>query len=205
MQRIELNRGCKRGCPYCHADRNFQEFHMPEITKKLVLIIEEGILYDSRLPELFDQLGAKGRRIGLSSGIDRRLLTQEIAEAMHRNHIGIINNKGKWYNGAWISWDGGLDQQQDVKDAIDILLKAGFTRKHLGVFVLVNWLVPYDVCEEKRKKLFEWGVKIGDCTYDCTKKNFIPQHWSTKDYKTFRRVCRQHNIAVNFSKDKRKP
>ena len=46
VQWIELNRGCKRQCPFCHADPNYKMFDVPEIISNKVQIIGEGILYD---------------------------------------------------------------------------------------------------------------------------------------------------------------
>lgn len=205
VQWIELNRGCKRQCPFCYSDPNFKVFSIPKITSNKVHIIGEGILYDPKIKEKFLDLGKKrvNRKVvyyGLSQGVDYRLLTSEIIEIMSQNRFGIINNKGNWYKGMRIAWDWGKQQEKGIKKTIDIILNFGYKSKNIIIFVLVNWLIKYEQCVYKLEKFKEWGVKIDDCTYNTTKKNFIPLYWKTRDYRKFRNLCRTHNLEMRFLK-----
>ena len=201
VQWIEINRGCKRQCPFCHADPNFKEFDIPEIVSNKVQTIGEGILYDSEIAEKIFQLSRKrvNDRVvyyGLSQGVDYRLLTHELISIMSQNRFGIITNKGHWKKGMRIAWDWGKEQETEIKHTIDRLTARGYNPKNIIVFALVNWKISYETCLYKLKKLKEWGVMIDDCTWDCTKKLFIPQYWTYKQYKTFRGMCREHNIEI---------
>jgi len=203
-QWIELNRGCKRGCSFCYADPNYRVFDSPHIRANRVQIIGEGILYDPQIKEKFQALGnlkVEGHKIyyGLSQGVDFRLLDRETAVVMEQNRIGYINGKGKWYKGMRFAWDLGLEQTELAHKTISLLEEVGFKKKSIQVFLLVNWKIPFSVCIEKLKLLREWDVKVDDCTYNTTKKEMKPIHWSFQELKDFRRMCRKHNQEILFN------
>jgi hypothetical protein len=108
----------------------------------------------------------------------------------------LITNKGKWKKGIRIAWDWGMEQENEIQRTIESLSNAGYACKDIIVFVLVNWKIPFSVCEAKLRKLREWGVMVDDCTYDCTKRRFIPDGWAVREYRIFRRMCRDHNIEI---------
>jgi hypothetical protein len=62
----------------------------------------------------------------------------------------------------------------------------------------VNWKITYTTCIEKLKKLKEWGVKVDDCTYNTTKKEKKPIHWTLDELIKFRREARKHNQEILF-------
>ena len=213
VQIIELNRGCKRGCAFCWADPNMKFFEVPEITRNFVQIQGEGILYDPNIKEKIIELGKKrvnGKVVyyGLYQGFDFRLIDKEMAKLFCKNRIWIINSKGKKYKGIRFAWDGGINHEQLAKDTIEMLVSAGFRRKQIQVFCLTLWKFPYELCEYKRKKLFEWGVKIDDCTWNTSKGILLTEkrkgiawhnpYWTRKEYEQFRRDCRKHNHLINF-------
>jgi len=202
VQWIELNRGCKRQCEFCHADPNYKVFDVPEIVSNKVQIIGEGILYDPDIWNKFMELknikfNNKVIYYGLSQGVNYDMLNRELVNTMLSARIGLITNKGHWKKGIRIAWDWGKKQEKGVKKTIDMLTEAGYKRNAIIVFVLVNWKIPLKICEYKRGKLEEWKVMIDDCTFDCTKTNFIPIHWTYEEYKSFRKKCRDHNIEVS--------
>lgn len=196
VQWIEINRGCKRGCEFCYADRNFKEFPPPEISAKKVQIIGEGILYDSRMPNILDKLGESGARFGLNQGIDYRLLTPEIAEALARNRFGtIIEKTSRWSKGVKIAWDRGLEQRKGIQDAIDLLESVGYRRHEIMVFVLVNYKTTYSVCQDKLYWLRRCGVQVDPCTWNTTKRKKIEAYWSKEEMRAFvSNAGRLHNI-----------
>lgn len=205
VQHIELNRGCKRNCIFCHADPDYKVFPVPEIKSNLVQIIGEGVLYDPEINQKIIGLGEKRVHnkviyYGISQGVDLRLLTREQAELLCMYRFGLINKKAKWYKGIRIAWDWGRKQEELVYKTIEMLVNVGYKRNKIIVFMLVNWKIDFKTCLYKFKKCQEWGVKVDDCTWECTKRNFIPLHWTVKEYKTFRRMVRQHDIDVNLGK-----
>lgn len=203
-QWVELNRGCKRGCSFCYADPNYKVFDVPIIRSNRVQIIGEGILYDPQIKEKFETLGnlkVEGRCVyyGLSQGIDFRLMDRGTALVMVKNRIGYINGKGKWYKGMRFAWDLGMEQEALAKNTIELLEEVGYRKKSIQVFVLVNWKIPFSVCMEKIKKLYGWGVKIDDCTWNTTKKEKKPHFWTLEELVQFRKKCREHNQLISFN------
>lgn len=203
VQWIEINRGCKRKCSFCYADPNYKVFDVPEITRNIVQIVGEGILYDPDIKQKIIELGKKrvnGKVVyyGLSQGFDFRLFDKELAELFSKNRIGIINNKGRWYKGIRFAWDGVLNHEELTKQTIDLLKSVGYSKRHIQIFVLVNWKIPYSVCLQKLMKLKEWKVKIDDCTYNTTKREKNPIFWTKKELVDFRRLCRKHNQLIMF-------
>ena len=203
VQWIEINRGCKRQCPFCYADPNYKEFEVPEIKSNKVMIIGEGFLYDKSIMEKIYILGEtklnkKVVYYGLNQGIDFRLLNKDIANLLCAYRFGIINSKGRWYKGLKFAWDLGLNHEKLAKETIDLLEEVGYKRRNIQVFVLVNWKISYEDCLYKLKKLREWGVKIDDCTWNTTKKEKLTLHWNKEQLIDFRKKARKHNQLINF-------
>ncbi len=205
IQWIEINRGCKRQCEFCYADPNYKVFNIPEIKSNKVQIIGENILYDHSIKDKLLELGEKKVNdkvvyYGICNGLDYRLLTRDLASICAAMRFGSINNKGNWRKGISIAWDLGFKQEKKVKDTIDMLVDVGFQRKAIMVHVLVNWKITYDFCLYKFKQIKKWDVMIDDCTWDCTKRLFIPLYWNYYDYKKFRKKCRTYNIGWSEKK-----
>ena len=75
-----------------------------------------------------------------------------------------------------------------------MLVDVGFHKKAIMIHVLVNWKINYEFCLYKLSQIKKWGVMIDDCTWDCTKRLFIPQYWDYPEYRKFRARCRSHNL-----------
>ncbi len=212
IQWIEINRGCKRRCAFCYSDPNMKFFDVPETKNNKVMIIGEGFLYDPQVKTKILLLGQrrfnnKVVHYGLNQGIDFRLLDKEIAELLCENRFGILNSKYNWYKGMKFAWDGGLNHKQLTKDTIDLLVSVGYTKKQIQVFVLTIWKVSYETCVQKASKLYEWGVKIDDCTWNSNKKTLLKQtkegiwdnvFWTATQYTDFRKKSRKHNQLILF-------
>jgi len=210
VQHIELNRGCRRQCEFCYADPNFKQFPIPEIRSRIVQIIGEGFLYDTRIKQnLLQELGkirykAKVVYYGLSQGIDYRLLDKQIAEQLSKNRIGVINNKGKWYKGMRMAWDWRMEQYRDIKNSIRLLEKKGYVRRFMLIFILVNWKIDYKFCLRKFKLLKGNKVKIDGCTWNTTKRVIQSHYWTEEELRIFKKKCRDHNYDINFRGYKKK-
>lgn len=204
VQWIEVNRGCKRQCPFCYADPNYKTFDLPATKSNRVQIIGEGFLYDPQIKTKITLLGKRrfNKKViyyGLNQGIDFRLLDKETAELLSKNRFGIINNKSRWYKGIKFAWDLGKHHEKLAKKTIDLLVSVGYRKEKIQVFVLVNWKISYEDCLYKLEKLKEWGVKIDDCTWNTTKRQMLPLHWTVKQLKDFRKKARKHNQLILFN------
>jgi len=204
VQWIELNRGCLRGCPFCYSDPNFKEFSIPKIESNKVQIIGEGFLYDSRFIYLLETLSKikfnnKVIYYGFSQGLDYRLFIPFLEVLLSKGRFGLINSKGNWVKGIRLSWDLGLNQSNKLSMILKRLENVNYKLKNIIIFVLTNWKIDYNTCLKKLDQIKKWGVRIDDCTWDTTKKNFIPLYWNVKDYKDFRSKCRKHNQLIAFN------
>ena len=196
-QWVRMSEGCPNGCPFCYEPMEEKFFGIPEVVRNAVKIMDMNLLSKPNALDVIRELGRKrvdGKVVHyeLVCGIDWRFLTREIADALKVARFKRIR----------LAWDFDYDQQMKIKDAINLLLKAGYSRKEITVFMICNWETPY---EENLKKLDlckVWNVKVADCWFDGqTSPNIKPLGWTVEQIKDFRAKCRKHNQLVNFGID----
>jgi len=195
-QRIELSRGCPHNCPFCYEPTELEVFPIPRIVRNYVEILDMNFLYQPNIIERIHQLGEirvndKVVYYEAVCGFDFRLLTQEIANALKKARF--IKPR--------MAWDWFLKDQYKIKDAINMLLKAGYKRRDISLFMIVNWKIPKEECERKLDLMKVWNIKVCDCCYDGGYRYAIPEHWTKQELIEFRAKCRKHNQLVNFGID----
>lgn len=196
-QRIRITEGCPNQCPYCGEPKELKTFEIPEIKRRFVRILDMNLLSHKEADMIIYGLGLK--RIGkntiqyeLTCGIDYRFLTPTIAERLKRSRFVNIR----------IAWDWGLDQQYRIKDAIEMLVKAGYPSKSIMVFMICNWRIPYEDNLSKMELCKVWRVKIADCWFDNqVSPGIIPIYWTKEQIEDFRLRVRKHNQMVTFGID----
>ncbi|GAH68893.1 unnamed protein product [marine sediment metagenome] len=94
VQRIELHRGCPwaKSHDYCYEPFEHEDFPIPELVKNQVQILDMNFLARKDALEVIEELGTKrvnGRVVHyeLICGIDFRLFTQEIADALKKSRF----------------------------------------------------------------------------------------------------------------------
>ncbi len=196
-QRIRITEGCPHNCPYCYEPQEIKIFEIPEIVRSDVKIMDMNLLCKKEVLEIIKNLpyATRERNIiyyDLVCGIDYRFLTQEIANELHRKHFKKIR----------LAWDWFMEDQYKIKDAIQILLKAGYNPKKIMVFMICNWKIPYSECCQKLDLCKVWNVQVADCYFDNqVSPNIIPLFWKDQEIKDFRKKCRTHNQMINFGID----
>ncbi len=195
-QEIRITEGCPNQCPFCYEPKEIVYFGIPEIVKNSVKIVDMNLICKEKalgiLYELPDTLNKKRIRYELICGIDYRFLNQELADWLYFKN----------FKKPRIAWDFEFDEQYNIKDSIEILLKAGYKRKDILVFMLVNWHTTYETNLKKLDLCKVWNVKVGDCPYDGQEwKKLIPIDWTMKELRDFRKRVRKHNQMVNFGVD----
>jgi hypothetical protein len=115
-------------------------------------------------------------------------LTQEIADALKASRFQNIR----------LAWDWFYKDQLRIKDAVEMLTKAGYRPKDIMVFMLCNWKIPYSECMRKLDLLKVWNVQVCDCYFDNQTRNIQPVYWSKPEIDDFNRRCRKNNRLVNF-------
>ena len=196
-QWIRITEGCPHNCPYCYEPTEIKVYGIPEIVRNDVKIMDMNLLCKRVSLDFIRELGDKrpnGRVVyyELVCGIDYRFLTQEIANALKQSRFRNIR----------LAWDWDYKDQFKIKDAIDKLLKAGYKRTDLTIFMICNWHISWDECRKKVDLCKVWNVKVADCYFDNqVSPNIIPLHWNDRQIKDFRKTVRKHNQLVNFKID----
>lgn len=197
-QRIRWSEGCVHNCPNCYEPTTIKIFGLPELVRNKVEFSDMNPLCKPESLEMIRSLEHKrvnGKVIEYEfiCGIDYRFLTQELANALHQSRFKRIR----------LAWDGPYINQVKVKKAIDTLLKAGYQRKEIMVFMLCNFkIVNYAECCLKLDLCKVWNVKACDCYFDGQiGSKIVPFYWSGNEIKSFRKKVRKHNQIVNFGID----
>ena len=198
IQRIELHRGCPWADihDYCWEPKQNIDYPIPEIVRNKVQILDMNMLHRKNILETLEQLSniqVKGKVVYYEAvcGFDFRVLTPEIVKALKKARFKKIR----------LAWDGQFKDQMKIKDAIDLFVKAGFSRKNLSLFMIVNWRITREECERKLDLMKVWNIKVCDCCYDAGYRYAVPEFWTERDMKEFRSKCRKHNQLVNFGID----
>ncbi len=141
------------------------------------------------------------------SGFDGRLMDLEIARLIKKARFQYPR----------IAWDHGYIQRKSVKKQIDLLCKAGYSRKDIFVFMIYNYDIPFEEMEKKRKLCWRWGVQICDCRYRPLTQlwdRYNPQSrkgqtgkdyyihakagWTDEKIRQFRKNVRFQNIGIRY-------
>jgi len=204
-QAIRITEGCPHNCDWCYEPQKFKIFGIPNIERNKVLIYDMNLLSKPESYNIIKSLPTKlnGKHIFYEfvCGLDFRFMTNEIAELLYNGNFGRFTKK-HFYKGIRLAWDRGLEYQYKMKDCINMLVKTGFKRRYITLFILNNHKIT--TFEDNMKKLDlckVWGVQVADCRYDNQIKTFNPIAWTTTEMKTFRSKCRKHNQLINFGID----
>jgi hypothetical protein len=201
-QVIRLSEGCPNRCPYCAEPLESKWFGIPEITKNNVRILDMNLLSKKEAYGAINYLGRlkvnkKVIYYELVCGIDYRIMTQELADLLHKNRF--INIR--------IAWDWGFKEQRKIRAVLLMLRKAGYNYKDVGAFMITNWRISYEECERKRELCAIWNIQVLDCIFDnqSGKTNPIPIFWKSEELRAFRKKVRKQNQLVNFGIDPEEP
>jgi hypothetical protein len=197
-QRIRWSEGCVNNCPNCYEPTEIKIFGLPELVRNTVEFSDMNPLCKPEALEMIRELENKrvnGKVIKYEfiCGIDYRFLTQEIANALFKSRFRRIR----------LAWDSPYYFQFTVKKAIDMLLKAGYKRRDIMVFLLCNYrIVNYEENCLKLDLCKVWNVKACDCYFDGQiGSKIVSLYWTGLEILTFRKKVRKHNQIVNFGID----
>lgn len=212
-QIIQLSRGCTKKCKFCAVHRIEPEYECKKtfkdtVVKRRLLFLDNNLLANPHIEEIFDELDElKMYRTILDweavSGIDVDYLLKKPHLAKRMKRSGCINVR--------IAWDGSVKKAPKIEKAIKLLEDAGFEKRRIRIFMLYNFDIPLEECEEKRILCFEWGVRVYQCRYipihtteehfsqrkqQTSDDYFIHENWTDEQVKLFNSNCRKHFLAV---------
>ena len=152
-QILHASRGCKRKCNFCGTWKIEPKFeHKASIKKEIfmekVVFYDNNFLMNDMIHNILDELielkkSNKIKWCESQSGFDGRLLMNDTELAIKLKKAGFRNVR--------IAWDGTFKENRDIKIQLDILKNAGFNYKDIYVFMIYNWIIPFEEMEKKRK------------------------------------------------------
>jgi hypothetical protein len=227
-QIIHSSRGCPRQCDFCGTWKIEPTFISKnsikdEILKKKVVFYDNNLLMNRNIDNILDELielkqSGKIKWCESQSGFDGRILLKKPELANKIKQAGFRFPR--------IAWDWSYEDANNVRKQLGILLKVGYHRKQIFVFMIYNWDIDFDEMEKKRIKCYRWGLQIADCRnrpLNRTDDNYDPRAykkgqteedyhihketgWTDSLVRQFRKNVRRQNICVRhgfpfYSKD----
>lgn len=199
---IRLTDGCFRSCWNCYTPKTIKVYDLPEIQANKVRFLDQNFLHAHPNPiQLLNSLPRKREgkviRYMFYSGLDFTLFTMPILEAMRKARVCRLNDKGNYINGLSIAWDRGYDEVNQIHQAINMMLKAGYSRRGIQIRMLCNGRISYSECMEKLRIIYKRRVMIDDCWFNNQKRGSVkPIYWTAEECKMFGDSCRANNVAV---------
>lgn len=213
-QILQTTRGCIRNCSFCGTYKIEPRFEYKssikhEIQQKRLIFYDNNLLANPCIDNILNELirlkrHNRIRECDAQSGIDARLLTQEIADKLYKAGFKKIR----------FAWDGGYEEHENIKQQTQLLLNAGYRARDIQVFMLYNYEVTYIESEKKRAYLSKLGVQTAPCRYipltatsdgynpykqsQTREEYYIHPLWSDAEVRAFKRNCRQHNICKRY-------
>lgn len=213
-QILQTTRGCIRNCSFCGTYKiephfSYKKSIRREIVKKKLIFYDNNLLANPYIDNILNELirfkkHHKIQECDAQSGIDARLLTQEIADKLHQAGFKKIR----------FAWDGGYKEHENIRQQTQLLLNAGYRAKDIQVFILYNYEVTYNESEKKRAYLSKLGVQTAPCRYisldaisdgynpykqsQTREEYYIHPRWTDAEVRAFKRNCRQHNICKRY-------
>lgn len=195
QQWIRISDGCPMDCPFCYCPKELKYYGIPKIIRNQVSIIDFNILAQPKIHWILEQLAEQrvnGKKVyyHLKGGLDKNYINEEIAVLIKKARIKKI----------YLAWNWEYKKEfRKLYDAVKNLVKAGYKKKEINVYIICNWRIPYSECIKKLDVLKIWGVDVFDCYYDNqTFPNVIPLYWTFKELKYFKRKCRKHYHLIKY-------
>lgn len=214
FQIIHTTRGCTRECSCCGVYIIEPEFSHKfsiknEVVKKIIVFYDNNLLANPHIKNILNEIIElrkirKIRYCESQSGFDGRIIQK-------KPELGLLLKKAGFRHPK-IAWDGPFSGHVNIEKQIEILVKAGYNRKEISIFMVYNSDLSFKEMEQKRVKCWKWSVQISDCrfrplnqTYDhysgfkknqTSKDYYIHTNWSDSSVKKFRSNVRKHNICI---------
>ena len=207
-QWIRLSDGCHHNCWNCYCPTHKLSYEIPEITRNKVVFLDMNFLFAFSTPNLAlhklagERINGKKVYYDFYCGLDFTLLTPELCYRLFKANVGRFNSKRKFIKGVRIAWDRSFAEQKIIKNAISMLVKAGYNPRNIQVFMLCDGKISYDECCKKLDLMKIWNVQIADCWYDsAVPPNYQCNYWTLEQSKDFRKKCRKHNQMILYRID----
>lgn len=193
---IHASRGCIHRCKFCYTWK-LEPQYIPkqsivkEIVKPHVSFLDNNLLANPHIRDILIELREKKvTSTYCLSGVEARLVTQEIAYLMRKARFKEIR----------IAFDRA-DEEKPVRKALGLFEDVGYKRKEIAVFMLYNFTDPFEEVERRRVLVGKWGAQIIAQRYipiPSLEDKFLHPGWTEEECKLFARNCREQSICTRF-------
>lgn len=172
-------RGCIRKCPFCvvpekegriHRWQHVSEFHSTD--HKIVKLLDNNIGADRDwFFENTNWILDHNLKVNICSGMDIRILTEEVAEQIAR--LRFVDNLLNF------AWDN-IEDEEKIFAGIDMLKDAGMPLQHISLYVLTGFNTTFEQDLYRCNKLREAGVLCYVAQYAPNKQTRQLARWANR-------------------------
>ncbi len=154
------SRGCIRNCPFCLVHRkeggikawaSVREFLNPSLRR--LILLDNNFFAAENCEDTLNDLIELQIETDINQGLDIRLLTDKLADSIKRM-------KAKIYRFAF----DDIAYEKQVRQGIELLLKAGISPRKLAFYVLVGFQND-ETAVDRMKLLASYGVDVYPMIY----------------------------------------
>lgn len=135
-----LTKGCPRGCEFCHVAKmqGRKVHHHADLTEwwggqKKIVLLDPNLTASKDAVKYLEMLADSGAQVDFSQGLDLRLMTDDVINAL---------NRVKWKN-IHFAWDNPKD---DLRGKIDMVMQGldKACRRNVTVYILTNFASTHE-------------------------------------------------------------
>lgn len=192
-------RGCVRRCGFCSVPKlegpirepvdGIRAHVYPGHTK--IVLWDNNILGVPTWRDIFHELAEIGLEVDFNQGLDARLVTDEVAEALKELNIPRIRLAYD-YNGVG----------RYVEKALERIEAAGFSRRSVVVYTLYNYIETPEDFLRRVQELLSWGAVCYPMRFEpltsLTKNAYVSPHWTKDELESVARARRVLGFAGAF-------
>lgn len=212
-QIIHTQRSCKYRCPWCytHVIEPEDIFYNADTVEKRILANpnrKDVLLYDNnflsnpnniKILERFIELHrAKKFKFMATQGFKNDLVTEETAK--------LVKEAGFYY--PRFSWDNE-SQAESAKKCIEYFVNAGYKRKELMIFVIINYNETPKVIAQRYSEIYKLGCQVhsdiyrpADSEYDGSNGDYFINKkygWTEHHIKELLKLMGNNNLKIRYS------
>ncbi len=185
--------GCIRKCKFCAVPVVEPEYEELSDWEPAPIVCDNNLLACSMIHfhKVIDKL-KQIKGVDFNQGLDARLLQRWHIDRLKELDISVIR----------FAWDN-VNQERSVENRIRRLVKSGFPKSKIRVYVLVGYGETQDEAWYRMKALKRMGIKASPMRYqplDALHKNrFRPKQWDVRYLNKFIRYWSfERNTAIPF-------